>query len=102
MDELDIVLESYETTSEIYRSDMENSIVCESLCLPAEEGVVDAVKKTVTAIYDKFKRLVAAFKKWVKSIIARIKAFFRKGKKKMSLLLILILQILNLQNLLLL
>lgn len=82
MDELDIVLESYETTSEIYRSDMENSIVCESLCLPAEEGVVDAVKKTVTAIYDKFKRLVAAFKKWVKSIIARIKAFFRKGKKK--------------------
>ena len=82
MNELDIVLESYETTSEIYRSDMENSIVCESLCLPAEEGVVDAVKKTVTAIYDKFKRLVAAFKKWVKSIIARIKAFFRKGKKK--------------------
>lgn len=82
MDEFDIVLESYETTSEIYRSDMENSIVCESLCLPAEEGLVDAVKKTVTAIYDKFKRLVAAFKKWVKSIIARIKAFFRKGKKK--------------------
>lgn len=82
MDELDIVLESYETTSEIYRSDMENSIVCESLFLPAEEGLVDTVKKTVTAIYDNFKRLVAAFKKWVKSIIARIKAFFRKGKKK--------------------
>lgn len=81
MDEFDIVLESYETVSEIYKTDMQSSIVCEALCLPAEEGAIDAAKKTIKVIYDGFKRLVKAFKNWVCSIISRIKSFFKKDKK---------------------
>lgn len=78
----DSIFEEYDEKSYEFDRLLNCNSICESLLLPVEEGFVNKVKSMFTAIYKKFHEIFMKFKAWVKSIINRIKGFFKKDSKK--------------------
>lgn len=76
----DSVVESFISYSKEYSDMINTAAICESILLPVEESFMDKVKKGFKALYEKFHSLYISFKKWVSSVINRIKSVFKKDK----------------------
>lgn len=75
-----VVVDSFLSYSKEYSDMMNTATICESILLPTEEGFMEKVKKGFKTLYEKFHSLYMSFKKWVSSIIDKIRSVFKKDK----------------------
>lgn len=68
------------THSKEYSDMINDTVICESIFLPAEEGFMDKIKKGFKTLYEKFHSLYVSFKKWASSIIDKIRSAFKKDR----------------------
>ena len=80
----EFAVDDFHFAVEEFLEDTEYMGICESLLLPVEEGIGDSFKKALDYLYKKFHAILEVFKRWVKKVINKVKAFFTKGKKKDS------------------
>lgn len=75
-------LEMFHTDVSEFLKESNYISTCENLLIPVEEGISDSFKKGIQKIAKKFHDIFMAFKKWIKSVIQKIKSFFKKSNSE--------------------